>query len=523
MKPSAVAVGNFTLAGHPSPAAVPGLVLWARADVGVASDGYGKVSRWRDVSGRGNDLSQADPALQPSFVPDAQASRPVVRLDGDDVLLFKSRLTTIRTVFWVIREDPEALDGYRFLFGDATAYDFYSGAAHELWSVHSNPAITGGETRINGVLVNGMTTNRPTNLSVVSLVTTANVTADAFSRDRIYGRSWRGDLAELVVYDRALTAAERKSVEDALALKYKLFTPTVATPTITPAGGTISGSQTVQITTSTPGATIHYTDDNQPPKDTSPAYSGPFVVTDTTRIRARAFLKGETPSDDWNPSAETVVTFYGPETFTPASLPDLALWVRADAGLALDGSPWEDQGPAHNSLVQTAVEKRPEVVFDAASRMPVLRFDGVDDGLFFTSRLTTIRTVFWVIRRSAAMKPGYRFLLGDLYNYDFCADSGMALWSATWASTAVQYGQTRLDGAPVDGRVTDRPLDLSVLSLVTTGNAVADSFSRDRTNPAFSWWGDLAELVIFDRALTSTEVQEVEAYLAGRYGIGLAP
>src|SRR5262249_1672736 len=148
------------------------------------------------------------------------------------------------------------------------------------------------------------------------------------------------------------------------------------------------------------------------------------------------------------------------------------------------------------------------------------RFDGVNDELPFTSRLTSIRTVFWVIRRSAAMTPGYRFLLGDLYNYDFCSDSGMKLWSGASASQFVRDGQTRLDGAPVDGLATDRPLDLSVLPLVTTGNTVADSFSRDRNN-GLSWWGDLAELVIFDRALTSIELQEVEAYLAGRYGIGL--
>src|SRR5262249_53014514 len=150
MKPSPVSLANFTLAGDPSPAAVPGLVLWARADVGVTSDGYGKGSRWRDLSGRGNDLSQGGPALQPSFLPDAQAGRPVVRLDGaDDVLPFKSRLTTIRTVFWVIREDALALDGYRFLLGDADGYDFHSGPAHQLWSVYTNPAITSGETRIN--------------------------------------------------------------------------------------------------------------------------------------------------------------------------------------------------------------------------------------------------------------------------------------------------------------------------------------------------------------------------------------
>jgi hypothetical protein len=60
------------------------------------------------------------------------------------------------------------------------------------------------------------------------------------------------------------------------------------------------------------------------------------------------------------------------------------------------------------------------------------------------------------------------------------------------------------------------------LSLVTTGDVTASTFSKDRTYD-YSWWGDLAELVIYERALTASEVAAVESYLAGRYGIGLQP
>src|SRR4029453_6353824 len=106
--------------------------------------------------------SRGGPAPGPGSGPDVQAGRPVVRFDGaGDVLPFKSRLTTIRTAFWVIREDAAAPHRYRFLLGDASAYDFHSGAARQLWSTYTNAAITSGETRINGVLVNGTTTNRP--------------------------------------------------------------------------------------------------------------------------------------------------------------------------------------------------------------------------------------------------------------------------------------------------------------------------------------------------------------------------
>jgi len=58
---------------------------------------------------------------------------------------------------------------------------------------------------------------------------------------------------------------------------------------------------------------------------------------------------------------------------------------------------------------------------------------------------------------------------------------------------------------------------------VTTGNVKADAFSRDRTYASRSWSGDLAELVIYDRDLTPSEVRSVSEFLANRYGLTLAP
>jgi hypothetical protein len=162
-------------------------------------------------------------------------------------------------------------------------------------------------------------------------------------------------------------------------------------------------------------------------------------------------------------------------------------------------------------------------VIDEATRMPLLRFDGAGNTLAFTTRLTRIRTVFWVIRRSPDAPPGYRFLLGDPGAsgvYHFCSDASTKLWSSSYASPAVLNGETRLNGALVNGVTTDRPTGLSVLSLLTTGDVTASSFSEDRTY-GHSWWGDLAELVIYERALSSEELRSVEEYLAGRYGIGL--
>ena len=156
--------------------------------------------------------------------------------------------------------------------------------------------------------MNGLTTNRPTSLSVISLVTTAIVTADAFSRDRTnFGRTWWGDLAELIVYERALTQAERKSVEDYLALKYGLYTPTLAAPQISTERQP-HRSRSVHVTLSAePGAEIRYTIDGSDPDADLDALRRALRVHDTDHgegARVQDRLQSRAPSPrlaSWTP------------------------------------------------------------------------------------------------------------------------------------------------------------------------------------------------------------------------------
>jgi len=82
------------------------------------------------------------------------------------------------------------------------------------------------------------------------------------------------------------------------------FTGFVATPTFSVTGGYYSSSQSITLTTSTPGASIRYTvsngtsgDGSEPTETTGTAYSGAISVSATSVVRARAFLNGKIPSD----------------------------------------------------------------------------------------------------------------------------------------------------------------------------------------------------------------------------------
>ncbi|HZZ83601.1 MAG TPA: OmpA family protein [Anaeromyxobacteraceae bacterium] len=69
-----------------------------------------------------------------------------------------------------------------------------------------------------------------------------------------------------------------------------------ATVGFDPAGGKYTSAQQVTLSSSTPGAVIHYTTDGSAPTADSPVYSGPITVSKDTEVRAIAIAPGTLPS-----------------------------------------------------------------------------------------------------------------------------------------------------------------------------------------------------------------------------------
>lgn len=95
-------------------------------------------------------------------------------------------------------------------------------------------------------------------------------------------------------YDRQGHAITQLSIPD-LSGDYAVYTTgqRVAKPAINPREtGTVAGTVTVSIQTVTPDAVIRYTTDGTEPSESSQQYSGPFQVTQTTTVKAKAFHSG---------------------------------------------------------------------------------------------------------------------------------------------------------------------------------------------------------------------------------------
>src|SRR3989304_1477808 len=95
------------------------------------------------------------------------------------------------------------------------------------------------------------------------------------------------------------------------------LTPTVATPTISPDGGTFANSVDVTLATQTASASIRYTLDNTEPTASSALYSVPITLTQSATLKAKGFLTG------YNDSATASASFtLTPTVATPTIAPD---------------------------------------------------------------------------------------------------------------------------------------------------------------------------------------------------------
>jgi len=100
---------------------------------------------------------------------------------------------------------------------------------------------------------------------------------------------------------------------------YGLFNagPNAAAPTITPAGGTFSASQSVTLSTTTAAASIYYTQDGTLPTPASTLYTGPLTISADTTVKAIASAAGYVQSGVTSASF-TLTGQTPPLSFSPA-------------------------------------------------------------------------------------------------------------------------------------------------------------------------------------------------------------
>ena len=243
---------------------------------------------------------QSDANKRPALVNVALGNQPAVRFDGvDDGLWGVETMNFGRpsTVFIVYEE----LSGNGYVLENSTGGQ---------WFVHGDGFYSDGYVRNTGTgynqevvaVMTNSTTGTTVHVNGSNWTQTANLTTPAPGRLALGGGNGRNidpfncQVAEVIVYDRALSDAERQSVESYITARYALNEPRAALPYASQTTGTYYGAVDVTVSTATPGAIIRFTTDGSDPTATSPAFTAPLRLISDTFLKARAFATGVNPS-----------------------------------------------------------------------------------------------------------------------------------------------------------------------------------------------------------------------------------
>jgi hypothetical protein len=204
------------------------------------------------------------------------------------------------------------------------------------------------------------------------------------------------------------------------------------------------------------------------------------------------------------------------KTFNPTNLSSTPkLWLDASE-LTSAGATWTDKSGNDNHGTKTG---SPAIISNFQNGNTVMHYTGNGQRHKF-NMINDIRTVFWVISQDSSVNgSGFRFVLNDTTKHPHWHNNNNGKFWGGYTASQVKGGVTRLNGNVINGETTSYPNSLAILSVKTTSNSDADCFGYDRSSTGNQWIGKLGELLIYNNALSDSEIIQMEGYLAHKWGL----
>jgi len=234
-----------------SPTDIAGCQLWLKADAGTYQDAAmttpasidtDPVGGWQDQSGSGNHVTQTTAGNKPALKLNIKNGLPVTRFDGGDYLIRAiAASTSLISVFAVTQTAAAAGTVYQQrLEGNATPIKGALFIETNLWRArHRNDAtaiktLTGANSglwnawgivwnNINMYLYQNGVLGASDAIAGVTTIDKMIVGADNNTGAGTFGTYLTGDIAEIVVYNSALSDANRILVETYLNSRYAIW------------------------------------------------------------------------------------------------------------------------------------------------------------------------------------------------------------------------------------------------------------------------------------------------------------
>jgi hypothetical protein len=369
-----------------------------------------------------------------------------------------------------------------------------------------------------------------------------------------YGYSasfFAGDMAEVLVFNRTLTASERITVNSYLNGKYALVSAVPPTPTnlMAMAISTSQVSLTWNEVLTNGGAT-------QISIERKTGSGGTYAVV-AQIANALSYLDTNLTSGTtyyyrvrainlttWSPySNETNATTLASGPDVP--LGNLLLWLKADTGLLQAStntlvSYWADQSGKGNHAYQSSSANQPVWVPAAVGNRPIVRFNGTNSYFNLPNFLTgaTGAEAFVILKVATNPPPSFQSLWemgGDSFYHKTYPDTDGSI-KDDFGSTVTQpegvpaqpltqyhvyevSSQTNSWAAWINGILLDQNGSNTVGFSTAPLLGAAPYYIGNYGYSASFFAGDMAEVLVFNRTLTVDEKTTVGTYLINKYSL----
>ena len=202
---------------------------------------------------------------------------------------------------------------------------------------------------------------------------------------------------------------------------------------------------------------------------------------------------------------------------------NLSLWLDASE-LTSAGATWTDKSGNGNHATK---HNTPTIVTNAQNGLSIMRYDKVttaaNTDYHEWNDLNDIRTIFAVYKRNSG-NDGTILNDDDSYHFfpassTYQSNGSESLLHSSYAHDNVQNGLYKLNGTSVTGTSTNHPTSLSIHAIRTSGNVKASRIGRDRDKTYGHLDGDYGEILIFNTALSISDISKLENYLAVKWGL----
>jgi Concanavalin A-like lectin/glucanases superfamily len=522
------------------------------------------VLSWADQSGEGNNASFEFQGEQPTFVSSFLNGKPAIRFNGQGQILQVASsasldFTAETSCFIVVKYDGDGLGndviyiknaddgspGYPAMYGMVGVSSANGNVSFPLnvggWSDHdSGVSISDGIPRLFSMIFN---TSVDQSIYCNGILTGQQVLGDNISTSsgtlQIGGYNasfdnsefFNGQIAEIIMYNRAVTNIERQQVETYLKNKYALVLPTN-------------------------GLSLWLKADSGVTEDVIDSFISEIIIsgagTETSNGTYTRSSGGSTQFD--GPNGNYIYSIGGGEwvlfdtqLYNPdiendgwtsyASYDDLATWT------IFHGLPDAPIGSTHNTDIYgvvswadksgndnngTADNQYPLLVSNAINGKPAIEFNGVDTRIIGSQPMATqVATIFVVAKHLTDT------VIGMMYQQFDTGDTMVFYkWGVEGSPLRIANGYN-LTGSSIIGN------DFTIFNAVVNGvdsklyvNGVIDAEGDAGNDNSIgdyylAYWvtGDhytnvqIAEVVVYNRVLPDIERQQVEAYLNTKYAI----